>query len=93
MVEDPFLEYDAEGVRRAETGGGSVFRGGRDAFLLFLGGVASLGQLAVERLDVDDEFCWRREFLVPEGEGSAGGRCLIGGEREDAVEVFCSVVP
>jgi len=21
MVEDPFLEYDAEGVRRAETGG------------------------------------------------------------------------
>lgn len=44
MVEDPFLEYDAEGVRRAETDG-SVFRGGRDAFLLSLGGVASLGQL------------------------------------------------
>lgn len=30
---------------------------------------------------------------MPEGEGSVGGRCLIGGEREDAVEVFCSAVP
>lgn len=38
-------------------------------------------------------FCGRREFLVPEGEGSAGGWCLIGGNGKDAVEVFCPAVP